>query len=222
MGEFRRELINELKKHPEKLPHNTQPFIPTEYRNKDDKTKYIQNISAYQQKEQNLNINNRSIWPIPTHASLDINNPMYVNLRESVQFLNNELQEMKKKYENDLQKLKNKYKEHLDALNQTWLIMHQQQQTFQQMLTIMNTNIKQVTFIARLKTTKTMFNVLNRIKTNSNNYDEVIQELGNHIEYLREAELLFTAHINSLELLVEKQNGILNRALDSLFEDPNV
>ena len=72
------------------------------------------------------------------------------------------------------------------------------------MLTIKNTNMKQVTFVTCLKTTKTIYNVLNRIKTNSNDCDEVTQELGNHIEYLREAELLFTVHINSLEQLVEK------------------
>ncbi|CAF3794175.1 unnamed protein product [Rotaria sordida] len=177
MEEFRRELINELKKHPEKLPQHIQLFIPTEYRNKEDKTKYIQNTSSYQQKEQNLNLNNQ------------------------MRLLNNELQEMKKKYENDLQKLKDKYKEHLDTLNQTWLIMHQQHQTSQQM---------------------TIYEALNKIKTNNNDYNDAIHQLENQIEYLQEAESFFTTHINSLQQLVDKQNEIFNKALDSLFKDPNV
>ncbi|CAF3749625.1 unnamed protein product [Rotaria sp. Silwood1] len=222
MEKFRRELINELKKHPEKLPHHIQLFIPTEYRNKEDKTKYIQNTSSYQQKEQNLNINNQSIWPSLTYTSQDMNNPTNINLRESVRLLNNELQEMKKKYENDSQKLKDKYKEHLDTLNQIWLIMHQQHQTSQQILNVINNNMKQVIFVTCLKTTKTIYEALNKIKTNNNDYNEAIQQLENQIEYLQEAESFFTTNINSLQQLVDKQNEILNKALDSLFKDPNV
>ncbi|CAF1337498.1 unnamed protein product [Rotaria sordida] len=148
-----------------------------------------------------------------------MNNPMNINLRESVRLLNNEFQEMKKKYENDLQKLKDKYKEHLDTLNQTWLIMHQQHQTSQQMLTVINNNMKQVIFVTCLKTTRTIYEALNKITTNNN---EAIHQLENQIEYLQEAESFFTTHINSLQQLVDKQNEILNKALDSLFKDPNV
>ena len=62
INEFRNQLIIELKNNPEKLPQNIQLFIPSQYRNRNDKMKVIQNKMKYYQ-QQHYDRNDQHQWP---------------------------------------------------------------------------------------------------------------------------------------------------------------
>jgi prefoldin subunit 5 len=221
--EYRYQTILELKKHPEKLPQHVQLFIPSQYRDKNDKTKIIQNKTVYHQ-QQHYNRNDQNQWPVIGSSSSLINTTINQNLNETIKSLNNELQELKKRYEEDQQRIESKYSEHINSMKQTWLIMQQQQQTQQQMLSIINNNMKQIVFFTCMKTTSSIYNVLNkiRIQMNCNEYDDEIQQLENQMTFIKDSESSFSTHINALEQLTNKQNETLNKALDNLFKNQDV
>ncbi|CAM2730222.1 unnamed protein product [Rotaria socialis] len=227
LDDYRRQLIHELKKHPEKLPHHIQLFIPSEYRNQNDKIKIIQNKTThqnYQQQQQYYNKNDQNQWPLltqsPTTRTIEINQ----SLNETIKALSDELHQLKCRYKEDQQQIKEKYKEHINSINQTCMIIQQQQQTQQQIITTMTNSIKQMIFITGMKTTSAVSNVINKMKmkTNCNDYDEDIQQLARQTEFIKEMDSSFSIHINSLEQLADKQNEALNKALDNLFNDLNV
>jgi prefoldin subunit 5 len=149
---------------------------------------------------------------------------MNQQLNESIKSLNNELQELKRRFEEDQQKIKAKYSEHINSMNQTWLIIQQQQQTQQQMLSVVNNSMKQIVFTMCMKTTSSIYNVLNRMKIqmNCNDYDDEIRQLENQISFIKDSESSFFSHINSLEQLIIKQNETLNKALDTQFKNQDV
>lgn len=221
--EYRSHLILELKKHPEKLPQHVQLFIPSQYRDKNDKIKRIQNKSIHYQQQQ-YDRNDQNQWPLLVSSSLPTNKTFNQNFIETIKTLDNELQEFKKRYEDDQQKIKIKYSEHINSMNQAWLFMQQQQQTQQQMLTVINNNIKQTLFFTCMKTTSTLYNVISKMKEQMNckEYDDEIQQIEKQMMYIKDAESSFSLHINEIEQIVIKQNETLNNALDILFKNQNV
>jgi hypothetical protein len=223
INEYRSQLILELKKHPEKLPQHVQLFIPSQYRDKNDKSKIIQNKTTLHHQQQ-YNINDQNQWPSSISSSPDKNTIINQNLNETIKSLNNELQELKRRFEEDQQRLKSKYSEHINSINQTWLIIQQQQQTQQQMISVVNNNMKQIVFSTCMKTTSSIYNVLNRMKIqkNCNDYDDEIRQLENQMSFIKDSESSFSSHINSLEQLIIKQNETLNKALDTQFKNQDV
>ncbi|CAF3342598.1 unnamed protein product [Rotaria sp. Silwood2] len=224
IDDYRRQIICELRKHLEKLPQHIQLFIPSEYRNQNDKEKIIQNKTMYHhpQQQQYYCRNDHNQWPLLTSTTTN-NTTTNQNMNEIIKSFNDELVELKKKYKEDQQRNEEKYKEHIDLINQTWSIIQQQHQAQHQMITIVTNSIKQINFFTCMTTTTTICNAINKMKmkTNCNDYDDDIQQLTNQAEFIKEAEHSFSTHINSLEQLVHKQNETLNKALGNLLKDPN-
>ncbi|CAF1315062.1 unnamed protein product [Didymodactylos carnosus] len=140
INQYRGELIYELRKRSDKLPVDVQLFIPSEYRNSDERNKVIYNKKAQQQKqrqdEQRYNRNDYNAWPsvnsnVTTLVPLS---PSYQTLNETIKSLDNALNALKQNYLQEQQKIEQKYKEHLNGINQGWLIMQQQMQTQTQIL----------------------------------------------------------------------------------------
>jgi len=102
INEYRNQLILELKKHPEKLPQHVQLFIPSQYRDKNDKSKIIQNKTTKQQKRPK---------PMAIFHLFIIRYTTTINqkLNETIKSLNNELQELKRRFEENQQRIKSKY-----------------------------------------------------------------------------------------------------------------
>ncbi|CAF4589736.1 unnamed protein product [Rotaria sp. Silwood2] len=120
IDDYCRQIICELRKLPEKLPQHIQLFIPTEYRNQNDKEKIIQNKTMYhhQQQQQYYCRNDHNQWPLLT-STTTTNTTMNQNMNEIIKSFNDELVELKKKYKEDQQRNEEKYKEHIELINQT-------------------------------------------------------------------------------------------------------
>jgi hypothetical protein len=220
INEYRSQLIFELKKHPEKLPQQVQLFIPSQYRDKNDQSKSIQNVISNNHKQQ-FNTNEKNQWPSFIPLTSTINATTNQKLDESIKELNNELQKLKKSYDEDLQKIKQKYNEQQKSFQQVWLIIQQQQQTQQQMMNILNNNMKEILFTMCVSSSSLIYNVLNKMKaqSSSSEYDNEIRQLENQISFMKTSECSFTLHINSLDQLIIKQNEMLNQVLDVQFKN---
>ncbi|CAF1170016.1 unnamed protein product, partial [Rotaria sp. Silwood1] len=106
LNNYRKQIINELRKHPEKLLQKIQLFIPSEYRNQNDKTKVIQNKSMYHHQQQQHNCrDDYNQWPLLT-SSRTTNTTMNYNMNELIKSFNDELSELKKEYKEDQQRYK--------------------------------------------------------------------------------------------------------------------
>ncbi|CAF0804004.1 unnamed protein product [Didymodactylos carnosus] len=229
INQYRGELIYELRKRSDKLPVDVQLFIPSEYRNSDERNKVIYNKKAQQQKqrqdEQRYNRNDYNAWPsvnsnVTTLVPLS---PSYQTLNETIKSLDNALNALKQDYLQEQQKIEQKYKEHLNGINQGWLIMQQQMQTQTQILSTMHDAINQTLFTTCQKTMLIMGTVLNKIKIqmNTNEYDETIQQLAVQITYINENQKSYTNHQTSLEQLLSKQTEALNKAFDIFLNPTN-
>jgi hypothetical protein len=216
IDEYRSRLILELRKHPEKLPQHVQLFIPSQYRDKNDQSKVIQNVIPKHHQQQ-FNMNEQNQWSSSIPLSSTINSTTNQKLDETIKSLNNELQELKRRYDEDLQRIKLKYNEQQKSSNQIWLIIQQQQQ----MLSILNNNMKEILFTMCMSATSSIYNMLNKMKaqTNSSEYDNEIRQLENQISFMKDSESSFTLHINSLDQLIIKQNETLKQVLDVQFKN---
>ncbi|CAF2435885.1 unnamed protein product [Rotaria sp. Silwood2] len=117
LDDYRRQIICELRKRPEKRPQRIQLFIPSEYRNQNDKTMY-----HHHHQQQYYCRNDHNQWPLLT-TSTTTNTTTNQNMNEIIKSFNDELVELKKTYMEDQQRNKEKYKEHMDSINQTWPII---------------------------------------------------------------------------------------------------
>ncbi|CAF4341300.1 unnamed protein product [Didymodactylos carnosus] len=115
IADYRRQLIEELKKHPECLPPDIQLFIPKGYRSDEDRSKSIYNKSAYeykqylcqqkrQQQQHIFNLSDRNAWPYlrpnpPATTNTVSQNDL--NLSETIKFLSDELKQVQQKHEDE-------------------------------------------------------------------------------------------------------------------------
>jgi hypothetical protein len=72
-----------LKKHPEKLPQHVLLFIPSQYRDKNDKSKIIQNKTTSHHQQQ-YNRNDQNQWPSSISPSSNTNTTINQKLNETV------------------------------------------------------------------------------------------------------------------------------------------
>lgn len=144
IDKYRRELIEELKKHPERMPPEVQLFIPSGYRS-DDRRKMIYNEEAYhqnqyvQQQQQFYNRSDENAWPglratsAPTTTADGTN-----NINEAIKTLSEELKEEKKRHEIILKQIEEKHKASVQMMNQAWLLVKQVQQTQEMIVSSMS------------------------------------------------------------------------------------
>ncbi|CAF2986698.1 unnamed protein product [Rotaria sp. Silwood2] len=104
IDDYRRQIICELRKHPEKLPQHIQLFIPPEYRNQNNKEKIIQNKTMYHLTQQQYYCrNDHNQWALLT-STTTTNTTTNQNMNEIIKSFNDELVELKKKYKEDQQR----------------------------------------------------------------------------------------------------------------------
>ncbi|CAF1186559.1 unnamed protein product [Rotaria magnacalcarata] len=231
--EYRRRLIIELRKHPELLPPDIQLFIPSQYREQGERTKTIFNKSALncQQRFDQQGIYDRNdfnVWPqISSHSSNTNMESSITNIQQTLndetKAINNELKLIKKNFEEEQRKIENNYKQHLNTIKQGWLLMQQKIETQSQILSTINTAISQTLFSTCQKTINVMYNVINKIKlqTNLNDYDDVLNEMTIQASFINDIQATYSNHQVTLEKLLNRQNEALGNTWNLLSENTN-
>jgi hypothetical protein len=229
--EYRRRLIIELRKRPDLLPPDIQLFIPSEYREQGERTKIIVNKSVqnYQQQFDPQVIYDRNdinVWrqvsSHPSNANMESSiTKIQQNLNDEIKTLTKELQLMKMNFQEEQRKIENSYKHHINTIKQGWLLMQQQIETQSQILSTINTTVNQVLFSTCQKTINIMYNVINKMKsqTNTNDYDDILNEMKIQASFINDNQVAYSNHQVSLEKLLIKQNEALGNAVDLLSEN---
>ncbi|CAF4571394.1 unnamed protein product, partial [Didymodactylos carnosus] len=157
--EFRRHLIIEMRKHPERLPPDTQLFIPSDFRQQNDRTKSIQSLKSnapVRLVEPPSDRNDWNAYPAlrSTSASAFVssNSIASSNLSDTIKTMSNELNEIKTKYEIEQKRIQEKYQEHLTLMNQGWILIQQEIQTQKQMIMTLSNIVEQIMFSTCEKT----------------------------------------------------------------------
>ncbi|CAF3320914.1 unnamed protein product [Rotaria sp. Silwood2] len=225
---YRRELIDELKRHPERMPPEVQLFIPTEYRS-EDRRKMIYNEEAYYQnqyvqQQQFFNKSDVNAWPglrttsVPTTTAAVSN-----NLSETVKTLSDELKEIKMRHEIVQKQIEEKYKASIEMINQTWLLFKPVQQTQEMMISSMSKVLNQAMFPLCSKSSEILQSVITKLKLRVRNIelDDVTELINNQISYINEAHKEFDRHQEELITISSKQNETMDMAMDTLFQHIN-
>ncbi|CAF1400133.1 unnamed protein product [Rotaria sordida] len=219
--EYRRRLINELRKHPDLLPPDIQLFIPSEYREHGERTKIIFNKSAqkYQQQFDQQVIYDRidfNVWPQISSHSSNTNMESSItkiqqDLNDEIKTITNELQSIKKNFEEEQRKIENNYKHHLNTIKQGWLLMQQQIETQSQILSTTNTAASQTLFFTCQKTINVLYHVINKMKlqTNTNDYDDILNEMTIQASFINDFQATYSNQQVLLEKFLNKQNEAL-------------
>ncbi|CAF0986823.1 unnamed protein product [Didymodactylos carnosus] len=137
--------------------------------------------------------------------------------------MNDELIKIKENYKQEQDKIEMKYKNHLNSMNQAWMILQQQNKTQSENLMTMNAAISQSVFPMCQNIVTAVFSVANKLKNilKTDEFDDLIVNLSTEISYLKETQQSYSNHQSSLLQLTNKQNEILNLALDSLLLNTN-
>ncbi|CAF1304189.1 unnamed protein product, partial [Didymodactylos carnosus] len=227
--DFRRQLIDELRKHPERLPPDTQLFIPSDFRQQNDRTKSIQSLKSTAPVLVPLpaDRNNLAAYP-PLQSSTAPNFPQTTsivtsNFSETIKSFRDELNQIKTKYEEEQKRIKEKYKDYLLSMNQGLLVIQQEIQTQKEMITSLSNAVDQTLFSTCEKTTSIICNVLKKIKKaiNANELDGEIELVTQHLSLINTSAASYLKNRLSLESLSTKQNESLTQLLNTLFVLPN-
>ena len=145
------------------------------------------------------------------------------NLNDEIKTITNELQSIKKNVEEEQRKIENNYKHHLNTIKKGWLLMQQQIETQSQILSIINTAVSQTLFSICQKTFNVMYNVINKMKlqTNTNDYDDILNEMAVQASFIDDIQTTYSNQQVSLGKLLNKQNEALGNALNLLSENTN-
>ncbi|CAF4950596.1 unnamed protein product [Rotaria sp. Silwood1] len=222
---YRRQLIDELKKHPERLPPDTHLFIPSEYRSQNDKSKSIYNheVYEYQQYHRSSQFQSRTYynpWPeINCTTSTTTSNIM--NMSGTIKSLSEELKQVQQRHENEQKRIEQKFKTSLMMMNQAFIIMQQIQQTQQTMIRTMNVAVSQNMFSTCMKLTEHVHSIVMKLKpqVNNNEFDEIIQQINDHGQYLTEAHNEYCQHQDELRNISTKQMQALTQAFNVAFKN---
>ncbi|CAF1024037.1 unnamed protein product [Didymodactylos carnosus] len=134
IADYRNELIEVLRRHPETLPAAVQLFIPTAYREEASRSKSIYNKEARLQLLQQQRIPQQiydrndqaalpSLHPSLTTASTTINSANNSNMSEIMKSFSDELQDLKRKHEEAQQLIEMKHQKNLNIMKTAWMIL---------------------------------------------------------------------------------------------------
>ncbi|CAF1120850.1 unnamed protein product [Rotaria sp. Silwood1] len=225
IDKYRRELIDELKKHPERMPAEVQLFIPTEYRS-DDRKKMIYNEKAYQQyqciqQQQHYNKIDEIGWPLlKTNNSSTSTSAVSTDICMAIKNLSEELKEEKKRFEIAQKQIEDKYKNIVQSTNQVLLLVKQVQQTQETTISTMSKVLNQVLVPVCSKSLENLELVITKLKTRVRNIelDDVIELINNQISYINEAYKEFDRHQEELKMISDKQNETMATAMDNMLQ----
>ncbi|CAF1154909.1 unnamed protein product [Didymodactylos carnosus] len=224
IDKVRRRLIEQLRKHPEKLPPDFQLFIPSEYRNNKYDSRIMHNDEVcdqpnyYYQQVQSFSTSDQSTWPIRSNTTI-FNTTDNSNLNESTKNLSREMNEANERHEVEMRRIEKKYQSSMFNINTVCLIMQQAQQTQQTMILGMNTAVNQ-TMYGTCKKASEQFQTMAlklKIQLNVNDFDDIISSLKLQIDYIDEMHSEFCKHLEDLHNISRLQGGALNKAMDVSF-----
>ncbi|CAF2058960.1 unnamed protein product [Rotaria magnacalcarata] len=217
LNKFRHDLVDELRKNPNKLPLDMQMFIPLDCRTqRSEKTLSNQNTNKSKKSDAEFAFSNSSYdWPT---LGKTLNS---INYDSQIKNIQNDLTSLKHEYKLEIEKINNKIQHHSLRTQKACLLMQTQINTQQEIidstssivndLTLnMNTNvIKMISNFAQL------LNDAAHAEQQKNKLNIWQNKLTNQQQYMFERQTAFNNHIQNLDKLWFKQSNSIAELLNS-------
>jgi len=229
--DYRRSLLHKLKNQPNLLPPNMHIFIPTECHDKGIKNNKI--LSNPGVKFNNISSNNSNALPfnLSSHAWQSLNqgsngeNTLLLN-RQSIwndlKLKQDEINKIKEDFNVKMQQLHSKYDDHMKKMNSILLIVSQQVKnqnesvercytTINEVLPILSSTLE---VIQRLITQSGM---LNKNENISSENQSVLNHISQSLDFIKDRNDLLSSNQQILNSLVEQQNELMIKGINSLM-----
>ncbi|CAF1465403.1 unnamed protein product [Didymodactylos carnosus] len=240
ISDFRYQLIQKLREHPEKLPPQVQLFIPTEFREKNDRQKTIVNKNArnerplrQQQQQFNKTDSDSRAWPgwnsTTTGPSSSIS-----QADELIKSFTQRLDEMEKRhetenrlaqerYEAEKMRIEIKYKLHIESLSKAWLLTDQTQEMQQRIISKTTTATREA-FTSIIEMAEALAGTVNELKKQSGTevFDGWLHLIQTHRNQLKGTHVRYNEQLKEMESFQSEYNASKKNALLTLFSSNNV
>ncbi|CAF4825305.1 unnamed protein product, partial [Rotaria sp. Silwood2] len=214
--QFRRDLIQQLRENPNRLPPHIQMFIPQDCRTqKSERSLTNQNTNDNLKVQQNFTYaNSTSDWPYLKNLS----NTYSCNIQ--LKELQTELDSLKLKYQLETEKINNKFQHLSNNIQKTCLLMQTQINTQKEMIDTTTTVIKDLAFNMNTNVVNILNNFIQLISEIAPN-DKAKNKLNMWHDHLKiqsqlisEKQTSFNNHIDNLNKLWLKQSNNIVELLD--------
>ncbi|CAF2662762.1 unnamed protein product [Rotaria sp. Silwood2] len=227
--DYRRSLLYQLKEHPNLLPPNIQLFVPSECRNKNGQNrrmlfnpKYIsKNLSSNttvpfslssQQWPPLINNTNMKIKPQLNEQSV------WIEMQQKQDEINKIREDMNIKIQN----IQTKYEDHLKKMSSILLIISQQAKNQNESVERCYTTINEVLPIlsSTLEVVQRIVKKTSMLNNNTNDSYEtldILSHITQSLDFIKDRNNLLSANQQALNSLVEQQNVLMVKGINSLI-----
>jgi hypothetical protein len=233
ISKFRQELLCKLKNNTHLLPPHIQFYIPEQFRDQRG-TKMLMNKNSemYQARARrddviNINSQDYNVWsavnPFSTLPTAATTSPMWnTELRK----LQDELVSLKKEHENEVRKLKMDYDNQIQKMVQAWHLINLQIKTQAEAISDVYTTVSDTLppIIQAIQTINHVMKEMNRNTADDNERQQkerMFTKINDTINIFNNRLSLLTDHYQKLKILMDKQNDLLLKGMNSMDELSN-
>ncbi|CAF1655919.1 unnamed protein product, partial [Adineta ricciae] len=222
MLQFRKDLIEQIRKNSNLLPPHIQMFIPFDCR-KDKSEKVISNpinTSQNQNKQSMTYPRSDDEWPKLTSTTLNF------DVKHQIKELQSELDNLKSIHKQEIEKINNKYQNISSNYQKTCLLIQMNNNTQKEIADTTISIIKDLTFNINIKLIHTMSSCIDLLseKSTGKQIKEKIpmikEDLKEHQNYISDRQSSFNNHMCNLERLWLIQTKFTSELME-LHSPPN-
>lgn len=215
---FRRELIDQLRQNPDKLPPHIQMFIPFDCRiQKSEKVLTNQNVTGSQQSSQRFfNSNTSHEWP--NLGKLPDTNGYEMQLNN----FQKDLDFYKQKYQHEIEKINNRFHHYLNNIQSSCLMINSHIKTQKEIIESTSSIMNDMTFDMNTNVMNVITNVIqtiNEVTTDDKTKIKLSrwqEEMKVQQKHLCEKHLAYIDHMQNLNELWLKQSNNIDESLKAL------
>jgi len=206
-------------------------FIPTECRDKGSKSNKIVNNTAIKLNNSSSNNSNTLPFNLPSHVwqslshgshSENISNLNGQSIWNDLKLKQDEMNKFKEDFNLKMQQLQTKYDEHMKKMNSILLIVSQQVKSQNESVERCYTTLNEVLPIlsSTLEVFQRMINqsgMLNKNDNISSENQSVLNHITQSLDFIKDRNDLLSSNQQVLNSLVEQQNELMIKGINSLM-----
>ncbi|CAF1098535.1 unnamed protein product [Didymodactylos carnosus] len=216
-----RELVNELRRHPERLPGHVQLFIPTQCRDKHNRSSVLTNNNSKQQLNRTTNTPGFSA---ATHVWPQLPNKLDIVVDPNVmKKFDDELKTIKDNFNQELKRSNEIYEKKMIQFREGWQLISQQVKIQQEMITGLSASIISTVMPMGASVLQIMSSIIQILQNNEqnetlkNNLNQMSQQLLIENNKFLEYHTSIQKHQKQLTTLIGKLTAASIDGMDLLF-----
>ncbi|CAF2962996.1 unnamed protein product [Rotaria sp. Silwood2] len=233
ISKFRQELLRQLKNNTHLLPPHIQFYIPQQFRDqKSNKFLMNNNNEMYQvgtRRDDLININPQdfNVWPaLNSNSALPAAASSTSIWNSELRKLQDELHNLKREHENEIKQIKMECDNQIQKMVQGWQLINLQIKTQAEAISDVYTTVSE-TLPVIIQSIQTINYVMKEMNGNTINDNErqakenMFTTINDTINTFNNRLLLLTNHQQKLKTLMDKQNELLLRGMNSIDQLSN-